>query len=96
MKKIMMLAALVVLGTSLSTATAGKKKSKKQKAQAEVVAEPEQPLVLATTVDSASYAAGKSATQGLVPPSRYCLSILTQKRRCEFSHLPLCYPFSTR
>jgi len=67
MKKIMMLAALVVLGTSLSTATAGKKKSKKQKAQAEVVAEAEQPLVLATAVDSASYAAGKSATQGLVP-----------------------------
>ena len=68
MKKLIMLAAVVVLGASLSTATAGKK-DKKKKAQTEQVAETpaEEPVVLATFNDSLSYAAGKTATNGLIP-----------------------------
>ena len=69
MKKLIMLAAVVVLGASLSTATAGKKKDKKKKAQTEQVVETpaEEPVVLATFNDSLSYAAGKTATNGLIP-----------------------------
>lgn len=70
MKKIALLAVVMVLGTSLSTATAGKKKDKKQQ-QTEAVADccmaEAQPVVLATEADSLSYAAGKAATQGLIP-----------------------------
>ena len=68
MKKLIMLAAVVVLGASLSTATAGKK-DKKKKTQTEQVAETpaEEPVVLATFNDSLSYAAGKTATNGLIP-----------------------------
>ena len=65
-----LLAAVLVLSASLSTATAGKKKDKKQQ-QTETVAvdtiAEEQPVILATTSDSLSYAAGKTATQGLIP-----------------------------
>ena len=69
MKKLIMLAAVVVLGASLSTATAGKKKDKKKKAETEQVVETpaEEPVVLATFNDSLSYAAGKTATNGLIP-----------------------------
>lgn len=69
MKKLIMLAAVVVLGASLSTASAGKKKDKKNKAQTEQVAETpaEEPVVLNTFNDSLSYAAGKTATNGLIP-----------------------------
>ena len=70
MKKIVLLAVVMVLGTTLSTATAGKKKDKK-KQQTEVVADCSvaevQPVVLTTASDTLSYAAGKTATQGLVP-----------------------------
>lgn len=69
-KTILLMAVVMVLGTSLSTATAGKKKDKK-KQQTEVVADNStaevQPVVLATADDSLSYAAGKTATQGLIP-----------------------------
>lgn len=70
MKKIVLLAAAVVLSASFSTATAGKKKDKKKKAEqtAVVVEQPaEEPVVLATFNDSLSYAAGKTATTGLLP-----------------------------
>lgn len=72
MKKIALVAAMVVLGTSLSTATAGKKKDKKQQQQTEAVAEccmaeAQQPVVLTTQSDSLSYAGGMTATQGLIP-----------------------------
>ena len=69
MKKIILLTAAVVLSASFSTATAGKKKDKKKKAETEqvVVAPAEEPVVLATFNDSLSYAAGKTATNGLIP-----------------------------
>ena len=69
MKKIILLTAAVVLSASFSTATAGKKKDKKKKAETEQVVEApaEEPVVLATFNDSLSYAAGKTATNGLIP-----------------------------
>ena len=69
MKKIILLTAAVVLSASFSTATAGKKKDKKKKAETEQVVETpaEEPVVLATFNDSLSYAAGKTATNGLIP-----------------------------
>ena len=79
MKRIALLAAVVVLGSSLSTAMAGKKKDKKKKADTEVVA-PVAPLVLATTADTLSYAAGRTATQGLIP-------YLQQEYRVDTAHM---------
>ena len=64
----MILAVAFLLGSTVSTADAAKKKNKKQKQ--ETVAENEQvqkPLILYTANDSLSYAAGKASTQGLIP-----------------------------
>ena len=70
MKKMVLVAVALVLSASLSTATAGKKKEKKQQQPDTVVVETvaeEQPVTLVTASDSLSYAAGKTATQGLIP-----------------------------
>lgn len=82
MKKIILLALVMVLSTSLSTATAGKKKNKKQAAEpvAECCMAEAQPVVLATAADSLSYAAGKVATQGLV-------SYLQQQLKVDTAYL---------
>ena len=61
MKKIIMIALALVAGASLFTAEAAKKK-----VAGEPVAEKVQPVVLATSVDSVSYAAGMTITNGLV------------------------------
>lgn len=69
MKKIALLAVAVVLSASFSTATAGKKKDKKQPTDtiAPTCVMPVRPFVLTSANDSLSYAAGRTATQGLVP-----------------------------
>ena len=60
MKKLMIMLALAfVASASFTTAEAGKKKDKKQKNQ--------EPVVLVTSSDSLSYAAGQSVTEGLIP-----------------------------
>ena len=61
MKKLLVLALVVVASASFSTAGAKGKKDKKNAA----VAPP--PVVLATSADSLSYAAGMSLTDGLLP-----------------------------
>lgn len=76
MKKILLLA-LVFLVASLSTpALADKKKDKKKNKKEET----EQPLVLATSSDSTSYAAGYAATSGL-------LSYLTDQMHVDSAHI---------
>ncbi len=63
MKKIVFVAILFLAGASFSTAQAGKKKDKnKKKENTEVV----KPLVLVSGADSLSYAAGYTATLGLL------------------------------
>ena len=62
MKKVMILALALVAGASLYTADAAKKKTAVKPA-----AETAQPVVLTSTTDSVSYAAGMSLTNGLVP-----------------------------
>ena len=86
MKKIILLAAAVVLSASLNTAAAGKKKEKKQKnavtavdqqAAAEENAVVCETLPIVTTADSLSFAAGKTATQGLIPYLQQQLNVDT-------------------
>ncbi len=71
MKKIILLALVVMAGASFSPAFAdGKKdkKNKKAKAVAEAMVQPvAEPVVLTTAVDSVSYAMGMNMTNGLVP-----------------------------
>lgn len=70
MKKIFILSMVILASASFNTAFAGKKKDKKNKeqaAQVETVAQTVEPVILATTSDSLSYAAGKTATDGLLP-----------------------------
>ena len=69
MKKILILSLIILGSVSFNTAWAGKKKDKKnkQEAQVEVVEQVVEPLVLASPADSLSYAAGKTATDGLLP-----------------------------
>ncbi len=70
MKKIFILSMVILASASFDTAFAGKKKDKKNKeqaAQVETVAQTVEPVILATTSDSLSYAAGKTATDGLLP-----------------------------
>ena len=59
----------VVLGTSFSMADTTKKKDKKKQSEAVTASDccVVPPLVLASADDSLSYAAGKAATQGLLP-----------------------------
>ena len=66
MKKTLIIAlALFVAGASFSPAEAGKKKKKKEEApKAQTVKEP---VVLTTSSDTLSYAAGMMLTEGLVP-----------------------------
>ena len=66
MKKTLIIAlALFVAGASFSPAEAGKKKKKKEEApKAQAVKEP---VVLTTSSDTLSYAAGMMLTEGLVP-----------------------------
>lgn len=70
MKKIFILSMVILASASFNTAFAGKKKDKKNKeqaAQVETVAQTVEPVILTTTSDSLSYAAGKTATDGLLP-----------------------------
>ena len=69
MKKIALLATAIVLSATLSTADAAKKKTKKKQSETVTVSDccVEQPVVLASANDSLSFAAGKVATQGLIP-----------------------------
>lgn len=64
MKKILFVAAALLAGASFSNIQAGSKKDKKKETETTEVAKP---VVLATGADSLSYAAGYSATQGLLP-----------------------------
>lgn len=64
MKSIRVVALLLLAGATCFSAQAGNKKDKKnKKAQTEAVA----PVVLRSSADSLSYAAGYSATRGLLP-----------------------------
>ena len=70
MKKIFVLSLIILASASFNTVWAGKKKDKKNKQQetpVEVVEQAIEPVVLTTTTDSLSYAAGKTATDGLLP-----------------------------
>ena len=63
MKRIFLLTLVFVVGASINTVWAGKKKEKK-----ESKGKTEQAVVkLSSSVDSLSYAAGKAATRGLIP-----------------------------
>ena len=63
MKKILFVALFFLAGTSVSTVQAGKKKDKKKKVNnTEIV----KPLVLTSSADSLSFAAGYTATMGLL------------------------------
>lgn len=63
MKKILFVALLFLAGTSVSTVQAGKKKDKKKKVNN---TEKVKPLALTSSADSLSYAAGYTATMGLL------------------------------
>ena len=70
MKKIIILSIAILASATFNTALAGKKKDKKnkeQETQIEAVAQAVEPVVLTTSSDSLSYAAGKTATDGLLP-----------------------------
>ena len=71
MKRIILLALVVVAGASFSQAFAdGKKgkKNKKAKDEVEIVAKPvAQPVILSSATDSVSYAMGMNMTNGLIP-----------------------------
>lgn len=62
MKKIILLSLILLAGSTLNTASAGKKKDKKKAQQTETKA-----IRLVTASDSMSYLAGKAATMGLIP-----------------------------
>ncbi|MBM6992242.1 MAG: FKBP-type peptidyl-prolyl cis-trans isomerase [Prevotella sp.] len=64
MKKILFMAVALLASASFSNLQAGNKKDKKKKAE---TAEAVKPVVLTSSADSLSYAAGLSATQGLLP-----------------------------
>ena len=67
MKKTLIIAlALLVAGASFDTAKADKKKKKKEKEVAETIVEAAEPVVLTTSSDSLSYAAGMMMTNGLM------------------------------
>ena len=63
MKKVMMIALVLVASASFLTAEAAKKKTKTVVEAAPVV----QPVQLVTSADSVSYAGGMSVTNGLIP-----------------------------
>lgn len=63
MKKVMMIALVLVASASFLTAEAAKKKTKTVVEAAPVV----QPVQLVTSADSVSYAGGMSVTKGLIP-----------------------------
>ena len=69
MKKIALLAVAFVLSASFCMADTTKKKTKKKQSEAATVADccVVPPLVLTNPDDSLSFAAGKAATQGLLP-----------------------------
>ena len=67
MRKIIVLSIAMLVSASFSTAYAEKKKDKKQKQEEVVAVVVDEPVILATPSDSISYAAGKTATQGLIP-----------------------------
>ncbi|MBQ6209202.1 MAG: FKBP-type peptidyl-prolyl cis-trans isomerase [Prevotella sp.] len=77
MKKIVVLSIAILASASFSTASAGKKKDKKQKQEEVVVVAENEPVILATPSDSMSYAAGKTATQGLIPYLQQQLNVDT-------------------
>ena len=77
MKKIVVLSIAILASASFSTAYAGKKKDKKQKQEEVVVVAENEPVILATPSDSMSYAAGKTATQGLIPYLQQQLNVDT-------------------
>lgn len=67
MRKIVVLSVALLASATFNTAFAGKKKDKKQKQEEVAVVVENEPVILATPSDSISYAAGKTATQGLIP-----------------------------
>ena len=79
MKKIALLATAIVLSATLSTADAAKKKTKKKQSETVTVSDccVEQPVVLASANDSLSFAAGKVATQGLIPYLQQAMKVDT-------------------
>lgn len=76
MKKILLLAVAIVAASAANTAFAGKKKDKKK----DTATVAEQPMQLATASDTTSYAAGYSATDGL-------LSYLTNRLHVDTAYL---------
>lgn len=64
MKKIMMLALVIMAGATFCPANAGKKDKKKKKENTQVVVEP---VVPTNNIDSLSYALGIEMTNGLMP-----------------------------
>lgn len=77
MKKIVVLSIAILASATFSTAYAGKKKDKKQKQEEVVLVAENEPVILATPSDSMSYAAGKTATQGLIPYLQQQLNVDT-------------------
>lgn len=77
MRKIIVLSIAMLVSASFSTAYAGKKKDKKQKQEEVVAVVVDEPVILATPSDSISYAAGKTATQGLIPYLQQQLNVDT-------------------
>ena len=63
MKKLILLALVVMASASANVTLANNKKTK----ESTIVPEKKAPVVLTSTSDSLSYAAGKAATQGLIP-----------------------------
>ena len=77
MRKIVILSIAILASATFSTAYAGKKKDKKQTQEEVTVVALEEPVILATPSDSISYAAGKTATQGLIPYLQQQLNVDT-------------------
>ena len=66
MKRILFVASLIVVSAIAMPVSAKKKKEKNQQAPVEAVAV-EEPVILASSADTLSYIAGKTATNGLIP-----------------------------
>ena len=66
MKRILFVASLIVASAIAMPVSAKKKKEKNQQAPVEAVAV-EEPVILASSADTLSYIAGKTATNGLIP-----------------------------
>ena len=83
MKKIAILAVAFVLSASFCMADTTKKKTKKKQSEAATVSDccVVPPLVLTNPDDSLSYAAGKAATQGLLP-------YLQQQMKVDTAYMP--------